>query len=38
MLKIVFLVLAMECVESLRGDAQRVGDGDADPARADVET
>lgn len=36
-LEIVFLVFAVEGFESLGGDAERIGDGDADAAGADVE-
>ena len=38
MLEIVFLVLAVERVEALRGDAEGIGDRDADAAGADIET
>ncbi len=38
MLEIVFLVLAVKGIESLRSDAQGIGDGDADAACADIET
>ena len=31
------LVLALDGCEALRGDAERIGDGDTDAARADVQ-
>lgn len=36
-LEVVFLVLAMKCFEALRGDAEGIGDGNADAASSDIE-
>src|SRR5215472_14315695 len=35
--EIILLILAMKCFQALSGDAERVGNGDADAPRAHVE-
>src|SRR5215469_9318091 len=35
--EIIFLILAMKCFQALSGDAERIGNGDADAPRAHVE-